>query len=463
MNVLLIQPDRPPTAFPPDEVQRLEPLALEYIASGIVDDHNVRILDMRFDKNLERVLVEFAPDAVGITAYTLHVNVAKALFEQIKKWNPEIFTVVGGHHATLVPEDFSSPFIDLIVMGEGVFVFKEVMRRLEMGKDFEGISGIAYKNGDNIVRTPYEPMVDLDEFPFPARSLTKKHRKHYFYDWMRPLGSIRTSKGCPFRCSFCGCWKIAGGKYMGRRPEAIVNELLQIDEELIYFADDESLIDATRMKEVARLVKEAGIKKRYFVFVRSDTVTKHPELMEAWREIGLERVLVGLEFFRDEDLAYVGKHTTVAENTEAVRILQGMGIEILAEFMIRVEWGREDFRELTRYVRNLNLSHVGHTVLTPLPGTDLYEEVKDQLIVNDYDYVDLLHVMLPTSLPLKEFYREIVRFQMDAIPLRSRASFLWKHGVKEMPWVLNRWRRAGKQMRSMHEEYASYLQRPIKG
>jgi radical SAM superfamily enzyme YgiQ (UPF0313 family) len=230
----------------------------------------------------------------------VHVNTVRRLFEHIKRWNPEVLTVVGGHHATVVPEDFLCPFIDLIVIGEGVFAFKKIISRLERGESFDGIPGVAFAQGDRLVRTDGQAVVELDAFPFPDRRLTAKYRKHYYSEWMKPLASIRTSKGCPYRCNFCALWKIAGGRYLRRSPERVVEELATIDEELVFFADDESLVDARRMKTLARLIKNSGLSKRFFLYGRSDTIARNPDLLELWREIGLERVFVGADQESDE-------------------------------------------------------------------------------------------------------------------------------------------------------------------
>ncbi len=151
-----------------------------------------------------------------------------------------------------------------MICGSGVFVFKEVISRLVSKRPFDGIAGIAYLKGGERVMIPPEPVTDLDIFPFPARELTEKYRKHYFSEWMKPLASIRTSKGCPNRCNFCALWKLTGGKYLKRKPESIVRELSQIKERYVFFADDESLVDAKRMKILAELIREAGIKKKLF-------------------------------------------------------------------------------------------------------------------------------------------------------------------------------------------------------
>ncbi|MBI5207837.1 MAG: radical SAM protein [Candidatus Firestonebacteria bacterium] len=112
----------------------------------------------------------------------------------------------------------------------------------------------------------------------------------------------KTSKGCHFKCRFCALWKLTGGQYLTREPENIVKELEQIEEDFVFFADDESLLDTERMKTLAEHIKKAGIKKQYFLYGRSDTIVKNPNLIKKWKGIGLKRVFVGLEFFRDEDL-----------------------------------------------------------------------------------------------------------------------------------------------------------------
>ena len=117
MRILLVQPVKPSISMGGEEVFLYEPLALEYIAAGVSKDHDVMIFDQRLEKNLLNVIERFNPQIVGITSYSVHVNPVKKLFEQIKTLKPDTLTVVGGHHATIVPEDFLSPSIDLIVMG----------------------------------------------------------------------------------------------------------------------------------------------------------------------------------------------------------------------------------------------------------------------------------------------------------------------------------------------------------
>ena len=455
MKILLIEPAKAPLTIGGEDVFIYEPLSLEYIAAGVAQDHDVKILDLRLEKNLQEILASFSPDVVGITAYTVHVNTVKKLFEEIKGWNPKALTVVGGHHATMVAEDFLSPFIDLIVIGEGVFSFQEIITRFERGENFNGIPGTAIRKGDCLVRTDGQPLDDLDLFPFPARKLTAKYRNHYYSEWMKPLASIRTSKGCPFRCKFCAQWKLSGGRYLRRSPESVVRELAGLAEEFVFFADDESLVDTSRMKMLAGLIKEAGIKKQYFLYGRSDTICRSPELLEMWREIGLERVFVGLEFLKDEDLSYIRKGSTAGDNKKAIKILQDLGIEVYASFIVRQDFNKADFKALRQYCRELELSFASFAVLTPLPGTDFNEEVKDQLITRNYDYFDFIHTLLPTALSLEEFYGEYYDLYKKAVPMSKQIHYiLKKFSLKEIPSLMKKSNRVLNQLKNAYKDYS---------
>ena len=454
MKILLIQPPKSPRTIGGEDVFIYEPLALEYLASAVTQDHDVKILDLRLENSFESTLTAFAPDIVGITAYTVHVNVVKTLFEKVKAWNPETLTVVGGHHATVSPEDFNSPFIDVTVTGEGVSVFKEIVRRFEKRESLGDIPGTIVARGGSMCRTDRSLDIDLDSFPFPYRSLTANYRAQYYSEWMKPLASIRTSKGCPYRCSFCAEWKVAGGRYYKREPQYIVEELAEIAEPYVFFADDESLIDAGRMTLLARLIEQAGIRKRYFLYGRSDTIARHRELLESWRKIGLERVFIGLEFIRDEDLRYIHKNSTAKENEEAIRILRDLDINIYASFIVRPDSSRSEFAAYPEYCRQMKLDYASFAVLTPLPGTDLYEETKDQLLTRNYDYFDFIHALLPTRLPLEDFYTELGHLYRRAVPLSRQLSLLKKFPPREIPNLLRTGRRFYQRLKTAHLDYA---------
>ena len=102
MKILLVEPPKAAATIGGEEVFLFEPLGLEYVAAGVVKDQDVRLLDMRLDRNLALQLEEFNPDVVGFTAYTVHVNTVCGLAAAVKKWNPKALTVVGGQGVDVV-------------------------------------------------------------------------------------------------------------------------------------------------------------------------------------------------------------------------------------------------------------------------------------------------------------------------------------------------------------------------
>jgi radical SAM superfamily enzyme YgiQ (UPF0313 family) len=460
MNILLIEPAKPRVSLGGDDVFLYEPLALEYLGAGIPREHDVKILDMRLDKSLTKTLDEYQPDIVGITGYTIHVNVVRDLFEQIKASNGNILTVVGGHHATVVPEDFESPFIDLIVRGEGVVPFQEIVQRHHLKQNFSGIPGVIIP-GEGIEDPQLVPQViDLDSLPFPRRSLTESYRKQYFSDWMKPLASIRTSKGCPYRCTFCALWKLTGGKYLTREPEKILEELSQIEEKFIFFADDESMLDADRMSRLAELIGKSAIQKKYFCYARSDTIARNPDLFRKWKNIGLDRVFVGLEFSSDEDLSYIHKRSSIEDNDLAVQILHDLNIEVYASFILRPDFTKDDFASLREYCLSLDLMFPSFAVLTPLPGTDLYQEVREQMIIDNYDYFDFIHTLLPTKLPLKDFYQEYYDLYIWGKSPKNHLKYFRKFPLSEIPGLYIRGLHFYQRLKLTFLDYPGDLQMP---
>ncbi len=434
MKVMLIQP--PSSTEYMDNVYMYEPLGLEYLGAGLKEDgHEVLLLDARLEPDYKQVFASYQPDIVGLTGFTNHLNIVRNIAAQFKNVNPAAYIVVGGHHATVKPEDYNTQDIDLVVLGEGVFTLREVLEARQKGLPLENIPGLAIP-GKEMKFTPKRPYTDLDALPFPDRSLTASYRKEYFSDWMKPIASIRTSLGCFGRCNFCALWSITDGKYLQRKPEKIVEELKTIPEEIVFFCDDESMCDTRRMDQLADLIQAAGIKKKYFLYGRVDTIVKHPELFAKWKKIGLIQVFVGFESFSDEKLQSLNKNITIAQQEQAVKILNDLNIDIYASFVVEPSFTHLDFEQLITYVRKLKISYPALSILTPLPGTALYEQTKDRLLTNDPKFFDFMHTVLPTTLPLKEFYSEYAQALMKATPILRYMKFIGKFEFKRrLPYM----------------------------
>ena len=405
MRVMLIQP--PSGNRYMDKYYLFEPLGLEYLGAALKEDrHDVVLLDARLEPDFESAFRSFGPEVVGITGFTNHLKIVKSMAAELKKIDQTVFIMVGGHHATVRPQDYNLPYIDLVVIGEGVAPLREIMKCLEGRGSWVDIPGLGIPGPTKLELTAPRPHPSLGTLPFPDRSLTAGYRANYFCEWLRPMASIRTSLGCVNRCNFCALWAITDGRYLRRQPESVVEELKNIEEEVVFFCDDESMADWRRMDVLADLIKESGLEKKYFTYARVDTIAKHPDMFAKWKDIGLIQVFVGFESYSNERLNDLKKNITMEEQEQAAQILKDLKIDFLGAFMVDPSFTKGDFRAFASYVRKIEPTRPQLTILTPLPGTELYNDKIDDLITDDPEMFDFVHTVLPTTLPIKEFYSE---------------------------------------------------------
>jgi radical SAM superfamily enzyme YgiQ (UPF0313 family) len=383
-----------------------EPLALELLAAAL-GRHEVEILDMRLDGDLRGALQRFSPDVVGVTALTTEVYAAQDVLREVKSFSADIVTVVGGHHASLLPQDFFTPQTDVIVLGEGEETMAAVMDALEAGHSLGGLANVVWRQPDgSFVANPrQESRPDMDRMPVPRRDLTRKYRPEYFFLFDGPDTSVATSRGCPYRCLFCSVWEFHGGKTRQAAPRHVVDDLKTVETEHVTFIDDNFLMNYRRESEIADLIRAEGIQKRFSMECRTDSIVRHPELIKKWVDIGLYAVLLGLEGAGDSTLASVHKNNTSRINDEAIRICHDLGVIIWGAFLVDPDFGADDFQRLHDYVASREITHTQYTILTPLPGTELYRQRKGELLTGDYECFDTLHSVLPTRLPREEFYQ----------------------------------------------------------
>ncbi|HEX8988385.1 MAG TPA: radical SAM protein [Rhodocyclaceae bacterium] len=452
MKVLLLQP---PSSDPlSDRVFLFEPLALEYLGAGLkLDGHEVEVVDARLAPDIDGACRRFAPQVIGITGFTSQLNIVKDLALRLKALLPGVIVVVGGHHATVRPADFDVPGIDAVVIGEGVFALREILQAIAAGQDLAAIAGVAVPDPRGMRFGAPRRYTELDRLPLPDRSLTAAHRREYFSEWFKPLASVRTSLGCTARCNFCALWSITGGKYLRRSPESVVEELKTVAEPNVFFCDDESMCDVRRMDRLADLIAAAGIRKKYFLYGRVDTIARHPALFAKWAKIGLAQVFVGMEDYSDARLAAMDKGITPAQQAQAVRILDDLGIMMYASYMVDPAYTREDFAALLAYVRRMKHKYATFTVLTPLPGTRLFADRQGELLSDKPELFDMLHPLLPMKLPLRAFYAEYARLWTRAVPFHRAVATLARFGPHG---VLPRLRLLGdflRRLRSAHLDY----------
>lgn len=419
MKILLVNPPSGDLTVGLKYLAKVEPLGLEIIGAS-VPDHDVELLDMEIDSDIQGALQQFNPDIVGVSAQVVQTYTAQRVFKVAKTFNSEILTIVGGHHVTLCPYEFNSPHIDIVVIGEGVPAFREIVARWKKNRvmDFDDIPGLGlHRDSDFYLTEPRPFPPNLDHMPKPNRSLTDKYRSRYYYLFESSVASIQTSLGCTFPCNFCSCQHFTGRRFIARSPELIVEDLKTIREDFIIFCDDHSFIDVKRMERLHNLILEAGIKKRYFAYTRTDCVVKNPDIFAKWAKIGLALVMTGLEAVDDTRINQVNKKTNIDINEKAIEILAQHGIALSAGFLVMPDYTEADFKRIDAYVsKHPNIVLTELTPLTPLPGTGFHKEMENAVTTHHREVYDLAHFVIPTTnLSQLDMYRLIQKYYVKVV------------------------------------------------
>ncbi len=419
LRILLVKPDISAGSIGFTSLARVPPLELLMVAAS-VPGHECRVLDLRLepDAAFERALADFAPDVVGVTAYSAEAEAAKALCRRARAARPGTTVVVGGHHATMAPEDLlAEAAVDVLVLGEGEATFPELVSALAAGGDLGRVAGLAFRRDGEAVFTGPRPLIaDLDRLPMPDWSLVARYQPHYFLSVMGAVGTVETSRGCPYDCSFCSVWVFYNRRYRKKSPSRVMAELDRLPDgiDVVGFVDDEFWVDADRALELAGLIaaRPAGWRGRRWKFwaqVRADDIVRRPELVSRWAAAGLKVLLLGIESCKESELRDLyHKRSSLAAAVEALGIMERSGVEAWGCFIVNPEWEEPDFAELSSFVRRHNIAFPQFTVLTPLPGTRLIKNLvsSGRLDLSRYQYqlLDFLHAVTETRLPLRRFY-----------------------------------------------------------
>ncbi|MBI5877010.1 MAG: cobalamin B12-binding domain-containing protein [Chloroflexi bacterium] len=417
MRVLLIEPQEHARVLGLSRFICVEPLALETIAANVaLDGHEARILDMRHDNGLEALLDDFDPSVVGITGYTPDAPEMLRIARAVKRHNPIAFVVVGGHHATMCPDDFANPAVDAVLTGDGEQAVRHLCRQLSGQRPVADVSGLYLRtNGHWAASGPEDALETLDTTPHPARDLVGKYRNQYFFWFWDPPVPIETARGCPFRCNYCSVWNFNRGASRFRSTDGVMEELAQLPDgaRSVFFADDHFLQHMPRAVALADRIARDGLQLRFSFQTRSDSVVRRPDVIEQWAKAGLFTAFIGFEAARQAELDAMHKSSSVRVNAEAARILHENGVHIWGAFIVDPSWVEADFSQLIDYVKTMRVGFPQFTVMTPLPGTEIFAAQRAQLTTGQHHLFDLAHAVVPTRLPLEKFYEQMARLYAE--------------------------------------------------
>lgn len=417
MKILLINPPNCGRSIPEEkygidsikQIFRGEPLSLEVLA-GNLPGHQVRIIDLKVEpERLEDELTGFRPDLAGITAVTCEANTAVRIAATVKK-RCGAAVAVGGIHASCDPEFFNREPVDYVAVGLGRASFSELASALEQGdqskaRTVPGIAPTAPGRRLAYRQRRYTGEDVTGKMP-PRYDLVERYRDTYV---MKPLnrrmGFVSTAFGCTFNCSFCCISSLTGRRYLTIPPDAVLRDIGQLGEiSIIRLLDANTFGDPSQARSLCAAIREAGIDKQFLADVRADMVVRHPGLMREWKEAGLRAVVIGFEEISDEALNRFDKATRVEVNSEAIGILHEIGITVIGDFIVSPDYDEDQFDALGKYIIENKVDLPIPSVLTPLPGTRLYGEMKDDIIVHDLDYYTFTNAVTPTKLSEQRFY-----------------------------------------------------------
>ena len=371
----------------PLEESPLPPLSLSYLAAVLIQDGiEVRILDFLVTqynpRKLRRELEEYRPQLVGATCVTLNYPIARRMLKVCKAFDPHIFTVIGGPHVTFALEEtlLRSPWIDAIVIGEGERTLVKLARAVEEGKDIRHVTGIAFADGGTVVKTtPKARVEDLDQLPLPARGLLPMAR-------YRALGTpctVITSRGCPYNCIFCSGRRMFGPKVRFRSPGLVVDEIEQLQRdfglEKINIVDDTFTLNHHHTQAVCEEMLRRNLKIKWSVFARVDRISE--ELAQLMNRAGCEWMLFGVESADEGILQTIKKGITADDVRRGVKIASEAGINVFNSFILGLP-GESWDTALKSLAFGDELYHkygakYGFHMLSPLPGTEIYERAED--------------------------------------------------------------------------------------
>jgi radical SAM superfamily enzyme YgiQ (UPF0313 family) len=408
VNVLLLRPHPGNDRFGLGPFFRVEPLGLEYIGAALrARGHVPTVADLRFRPGVGSWVRRTRPRVVGIScAHALEFDRVVGTAREVRRASPDAFVLVGGHAAAAFPSPLERDEIDAICLDDGEEVAPAVAEALEKGLPLGEVPGLRLRTPEGWISTPPPAeRVCLDQVGLPARDLVERHRRGYHCLIFKPVWLVETARGCPYRCSFCSVWQLYGRSFRERSIGSVVEDFASTGPS-VFVADDLFWNTPERSLELAHALRKRGVFKRWIlVQTRTDTIHRYPGLLEAWRPLSRDfDIFLGLEAVNDAGLARLDKDAGVATSVGAVRIARSMRYGVNGNFLVDPDWTEEDFRELWDFVARHGLQRAGYTILTPLPGTELFRELEPRLRGNPWFKYDMHHVLWEPRLGAARFF-----------------------------------------------------------
>jgi radical SAM superfamily enzyme YgiQ (UPF0313 family) len=369
------------------QINYWQPLGTLYVAASLLRaGHEVRFLNGAFMSHAEIMnkISSFKPQVIGVYSTTFGWTKAAFTAKELKEINKDMFVVAGGPYPIAMQErclEDCSQF-DAVVTGEGEITMVEIANKLSSGKGLEGVEGVVFRNGSEIVKNPARPlMTDIESLPFPARELLGDAMDYIpppaTYK-RKPVAVIMTARGCNRRCIFC--FQIDRERKLGIRFRSVASVMEEVELCLsqgyreIKFIDDTLAADYDRAMAIAQEIKKRKLDFTWFASACVHQVDR--PLLKAFKDAGCWAILFGAESGVQKNLNTIRKGITLDQTRKAVKAAREVGLTVYTPFIFGIPG--ETFEEGLKTIEfacELNPDIANFHALTPFPGTELYDNI----------------------------------------------------------------------------------------
>jgi len=345
-------------------------------------------------KEIENVLMDIQPKAVGISSKAVDIPSTIRLAEICKRVSPDTVVMLGGTSSTISWEYLinKTTSFDFYVLGEGEETVLELMQWIlgsREASDLKKINGIVYKDSsDKLVVNPGRGLVmDLDQFPFPNREVMFRVNNDQDYEFILETGDILASRGCPFPCQFCSASASWGTKKSRLRSiDNIISEIVMLKEKynqkFFIFWDDLFTVNRKRVKEFCRRLIDMKLDIEWLCLIRINDVDT--ELLQLMKDAGCREIQIGIESGSDRVLDLIKKGTTLEKIYEKFPIIKSLGIR-WSIFLVLGFPGEKKHEMISsmKLINTLLPNRVEIRLFSPYPGTPFFHQLKAQGKIGD--------------------------------------------------------------------------------